>query len=83
MEVPFVDLVKILHSGEGRDVKQWLEPRNKFSCVCDWFLLTLYCFTFLYLFYYLFYFSILHTFHLLAFSVYTHINKEAIKHLNS
>ena len=41
MEVPFVDIVKILHSGEGGDVEQWLEPRNKFSCVCDWFLLAL------------------------------------------
>jgi len=54
VEVSFVDIVKILHSGEG---EQWLEPRNKFSCVCDWFLLALYCFTFLYLWYYLSYFQ--------------------------
>jgi len=35
VEVPFVNLVKILHSDEGGDVEQWLEPRNKSSCVCD------------------------------------------------
>ena len=29
MKVFFVDLVEILHSGEGGDVEQWLEPRNK------------------------------------------------------
>ena len=35
VEISFVDLVKILHSGEGGDVEQWLEPQNKSSCVCD------------------------------------------------
>jgi len=28
---------EILHSGEGGDIEQWLEPRNKFYCVCDCF----------------------------------------------
>ena len=32
MEDPLEDS-KILHSGEGRDVERWLEPRNKFPCV--------------------------------------------------
>jgi len=29
VEDPLVDS-EILHSGEGRDVQRWLEPRNKF-----------------------------------------------------
>ena len=29
MEIPSADLVEILHGGEGGDVEQWLEPRNK------------------------------------------------------
>ena len=29
MEIPFADLVEILHGGEGGDVEQRLEPRNK------------------------------------------------------
>ena len=37
-------IVKILHSVEGGDVEQWLEPRNISSCLR---LLTLYLFTLL------------------------------------
>ena len=37
-------IVKILHSVDGRDVEQWLEPRNKSSCL---WLLTLSLFTLL------------------------------------
>ena len=83
MENPLEDS-EILNSGEGWDVEWWLEPRNKsfmfvFACV----LLSI-----------AFYFSYLCSFSsclipLLAFhpslslSVYTHLNKEAIEHLNS
>jgi len=35
---------EILHGGEGGDVEQWLEPRNKSSCL--WLLYCLYLFTF-------------------------------------
>ena len=37
---------EILHSGEGKDVERWLEPGNKFLCVCDCLCLSLYCFSF-------------------------------------
>ena len=47
MKILFVDLVKILHSGEGVDVKQWLEPQNKLLVFAIDFLFALYCFTFL------------------------------------
>ena len=67
MKISLVDIAEILHSGEGGDVEQWLESRNKFSCVCVWFLLAPYCFTFLLLWYYLSCFSLLHSVHPLAF----------------
>ena len=35
---------EILHSGEGENVEQWLEPRNKFFCIYDCLCLALYCF---------------------------------------
>jgi len=50
VEVPLVDS-EILHSGEGGNAEQWLEPWNKLSCVCVWLCLALYCFTFLYSWY--------------------------------
>ena len=66
MEIPFADLVEILHGGGGGDVEQWLEPRNKLLVFAIGFFFALYCFTFLtcettYLS------SLLHSFHLLAF----------------
>ena len=75
---------EILHSGEGSDVEQWLEPRNNsFVFVIPCVLLSI-----------AFYFSYLCgcsscLISLLAFnpslslSVNTHLNKEAIEHLNS
>jgi len=40
VKVSFVDIVEILHSGEGGDVEQWLEPRNKsLVFAIDFFLL--------------------------------------------
>ena len=83
MEVLFVDLVEILHSGEGGDVEQWLEPRIKFYCVCDCFPSCSLLSYILILVLTLALSSLLYSFHILVFSVYTHINKEAIKHLNS
>ena len=77
-----MNIVKILHSGEGRDVEQWLEPEtNSLVFAIDFFLLFIVlhsytCDTICLV-------SILHSFYLLVFSVYTHINKEAIKHLNT
>jgi len=47
VKIFLVDLVKILHSGEGGDVEQWLEPRNKLLVFAISFLFALYCFTFL------------------------------------
>ena len=75
---------EILHSGEGGDVERWLEPRNKslvFAIAC--ILLSV-----------AFYISYLRSclscliplleFHSsLSLTVYTHLNKEAIEHLNS
>jgi len=42
-----VDIVKILHGGEGGDVERWLEPHNKFLVFAIGFLffLLLYNFT--------------------------------------
>ena len=82
MEDPLEDS-EIFHSGEGEDVERWLESRNKFSCVYVLLCLALYCFSF-FIFVILF---ILHS--IIAFissfslSVYTHLNKEVIEHLNS
>jgi len=62
---------EILHSGEGRELEQWLEPQNKsfvFAIAC----LYLCCF----------YFIFLHLIHSYL-SVFTHFNKKAIEHLNS
>ena len=45
-----VDIVEILHGGEGGDVDRWLEPRNKFLVFAIGFLLLIiasYCFTIL------------------------------------
>ena len=47
MKIFFVDLVEILHSGEGGDVEQWLEPQNKLLMFVIGFLFALYCFSFL------------------------------------
>ena len=47
MKILFVDLVKIIHGGEGGDVEQWLEPRNKLFVFAIDFLFAFYCFTFL------------------------------------
>jgi len=43
----FVDLVEILHSGEGGDVEQWIEPLNKLLVFAIGFLIAFHCFTFL------------------------------------
>ena len=42
-----VDIVEILHGGEGGDVERWLEPRNKFIVFAIGFLIVFHCFTFL------------------------------------
>ena len=47
MKILFVDLVKILHSGEGGDVEQWLEPRNKLLVFVIGLLIAFHYFTFL------------------------------------
>ena len=80
---PLVDS-EILHGGEVRDVEWYLEARNKFfmfafacvllsiayyfSCLCGYS----YCILLLLLFH-----------PSLSLLVYTHLNKEAIEHLNS
>ena len=46
MKISFVNLVEILHSGEGGDVEQWLEPRNKLLVFAIGFLIAFHCFTF-------------------------------------
>jgi len=59
---------EILHSGEGGDVEQWLEPRNKsilFAIIL-----------FVSLFHLLAFFSSF-------FPIVAHLNKKAIEHLNS
>jgi len=45
--ISFVDLVEILHGGEGGDVERWLEPRNKFLVFTIGFLIAFHCFIFL------------------------------------
>ena len=40
MKVSFVDIVEILHSGEGWDIEQWIEPQtNSLVFAIDFFLL--------------------------------------------
>ena len=58
---------EILHGGEGGDVEQWLESRNK---------LLLFAIALLSLFHLLVYYSFI-------LSIHTHLNKIAIKRLNS
>ena len=58
---------EILYSGEGRDIEQWLEPQNKS------FLFTI---ALLFLFHLLVHYSFI-------LSIFTHLNKIAIVHLNS
>ena len=48
MEIPFADLVEILHGGGGGDVERWLEPRNKLLVFAIDFLIVFHCFTFLF-----------------------------------
>ena len=75
---------EILYGGEGGDVERWLEPRNKsfvFAFACA--LLSI-AFYFSYLCSCLSCLISLLAFHpSLSLSVYTHLNKEAIEHLNS
>ena len=75
---------EILHSGEGEDVERWLEPRNNF------FVFVITCVLLFIAFYisYLcgcssFLISLLAFHPSLSLSVNTHLNKEAIEHLNS
>ena len=83
MEDPSGDS-EILHSSGGGDVERWLEPRNNsfvfaFACVLLSIILLLFilvdCSSCL--------ISLLVFHPSLSLSVYTHLNKEAIDHLNS
>jgi len=82
MEYPLEDS-EILHSGEGGDVERWLEPQNN-SLV---FVIACVVLSFAFYISYLYSCSSclvpLLVFHSsLSLSVYTHLNKEAIEHLN-
>ena len=83
MEDPLEDR-EIFHSGEGGDVERWLEPQNNsfvFTIACVLLSITLY---FLYLCGCSSYLISLLVFHpSFSLSVNTHLNKEAIEHLNS
>jgi len=77
-----MDIVETLHGGKGGDVERWLEPQNiSFVFAID-FLIALYCFTFLSCDISCVHF-IIASISLLAFSVFTHLNKKAITRLNS
>jgi len=72
---------EIIHSGEGGDIKWWLEPRNKFlvfAIAC----LALYCFSLFILVWLFILHSIIAFISSLSLSVYTHLDKEAIEYLN-
>ena len=83
MEDPLEDS-EILHSGKGGDIEWWLESQNKsfvFAFTCVLLSIAFY-------FSYLcscssFFISLLALHPSLSFSVFTHLNKEAIEHLNS
>ena len=82
MEDPLEDS-EILNSGEGGDVEWWLEPRNNSFVLAIACVLLSIAFDYSYLCncsscILLFLFIPSH-----SFSVYTHLNKEAIEHLNS
>ena len=83
MEDPLVDS-EILHSGEGENVERWLKSQNKFfvfviACV---FLSVAYHYS--YLCGCLSCILLLFSFHSsLSLSIFTHLNKKAIEHLNS
>ena len=83
MEDPLVDS-KILHSGEGENVKRWLEPQNKFLVFAIACVLLFIAYHYSYLCGYLSCIPLLLSFHSsLLLSVFTHLNKKAIEHLNS
>jgi len=75
---------EILHSGEGGDVERWLKPRNDTlvsAIACVFLSIAIYI---LYLYSCSSCLIPLLAFHSsLSLSVYTHLNKEAIEHLNS
>jgi len=81
---------EILHSGEGGDVERWLEPRKKFIgfvIACLLIYIPLVCLHLCCCFSYTFYLllalhSSLHHFYHSRLSVFTHLNKKAIEHLN-
>jgi len=78
VEDPIVNS-EILHGGEGGDVERWLEPRNKFFMFAIVCLLTFIFFILLTLAFLV----LLHLIHYSYLSVFTHLNKKAIGHLNS
>ena len=73
---------EILHSGEGGDVDRWLESRNNFFVFAIAFVLLSIIFTIHTCVVVILYFIIIFI-PSLSLSVYTHLNKEAIEHLNS
>ena len=83
MEDPLEDS-EILHSGESGDVEQWLEPRDNFFVFVIACVLLSIAFYISYLCSCSSYLISLLAFHpSLSLSVNTHLNKEAVEHLNS
>ena len=75
---------EILHSGEDRDVEQWLEPWNNsfvFTIACVLLSITFYISYLSSCLSCLIPFLAFHS--LLSLLVYTHLNNEAIEHFNS
>ena len=80
MEDPLVDS-EILHSGEDRDLEWWLEPRNN-----SFMFAPVSCYLLLFIIHTMWLFScmlLLLSFHHFYYQSITHLNKEAIEHLNS